>query len=323
MNKAEALSTILKCSLEYDYNLKNYNVLFIFSRDDRLSFIETRFRDSNFLHLTGVSTKMNSFDFYKACIDNKLSERDFTFSKGSTSELKLEVLHQAMLIDKTAKMIGDYLNIGVNLYTQKMTGNIHVCMGFVKDNESGFYVPNTVLKEDIRKATDPTLKLLCVLKKSVGDREYGQISSIGRGVDPKELELPEYVIGKLSDGLKERFGLPVAPKPIIESSEADKTLDAVIEILDETIAEKNEAISERNKAIAERDEALAEFKQFRSEAMANSEEFNAIMKENPALKAAFKAARERHLESKDQKPTMPDKSAPNDTQTVKPKKPKR
>ena len=105
--------------------------------------------------------------------------------------------------------------------------------------------------------------------------------------------------------------------------EADKTLDAVIEILDETIAEKNEAISERNKAIAERDEALAEFKQFRSEAMANSEEFNAIMKENPALKAAFKAARERHLESKDQKPTMPDKSAPNDTQTVKPKKPKR
>ena len=105
--------------------------------------------------------------------------------------------------------------------------------------------------------------------------------------------------------------------------EADKTLDAVIEILDETIAEKNEAISERNKAIAERDEVLAEFKQFRSEAMANSEEFNAIMKENPALKAAFKAARERHLESKDQKPTMPDKSAPNDTQTVKPKKPKR
>lgn len=109
----------------------------------------------------------------------------------------------------------------------------------------------------------------------------------------------------------------------VTQHEVDKTLDAVIEILDETIAEKNEAISERNKAIAERDEALAEFKKFRSEAMANSEEFNAIMKENPALKAAFKAARERHLESKDQKPTMPDKSAPNDTQTIKPKKPKR
>lgn len=211
MNKREALDTILKCAHQYDLHLKDHNVMFIVLEKDRsLSSIEASFREANFLHLTGVTSSLNCTDFYKACIDNMLSLEQFEFKK-ATTDLKLQVLNQAMLIDKTAKMIGEFNNSGISLYSEKIVGNISVCMSFVKNDKIGYYVPNTVLKSDVRdKSIPPVLKIACVLKKPINSPKYELITAIGRKINIKEMNLPQDIVDKLSDRLKEMFGITVA-----------------------------------------------------------------------------------------------------------------
>ncbi len=78
MNKKEALDIILKCARQYDLHLKDQNIMFVvLNKDKSISYFETFFRDNNFLHLTGVTSPLNSVKFYRACIDNMLSLNQF------------------------------------------------------------------------------------------------------------------------------------------------------------------------------------------------------------------------------------------------------
>ena len=63
------------------------------------------------LHFTGVSlsTGINANNFYRAALNNRLSENDFSFKSNHTTELKLKVLDVIMNIDVKARMIGNYI----------------------------------------------------------------------------------------------------------------------------------------------------------------------------------------------------------------------
>lgn len=226
MNKKEALDIILKCARQYDLHLKDQNIMFVvLNKDKSISYFETFFRDNNFLHLTGVTSPLNSVKFYRACIDNMLSLNQFNF-KDNTTELKLQILNEAMQIDRIAQMVGEFNNSGLSLYTQKVVGTVRVCMGLVKDSSDPFYVPNTVLKTDIRSTTiPPALKIACMLKKPIKEEKYTLITSIGRKIDLKELPISQSIIDKLSDRIKPLFGLPVTSIPEkVKSSEIAETV---------------------------------------------------------------------------------------------------
>lgn len=67
-------------------------------------------------------------------------------------------------------MIGIYDNNKIIMHTEKLIGNVFGCIGFVKDEN--YYIPNTVLREDIRNITNSTNKIVGILCKNIKDKNY-------------------------------------------------------------------------------------------------------------------------------------------------------
>lgn len=180
----EMFNIISKCLKDYDKNLKNKKVMFIIeSKDKRISKEEVFFPKSSYYHLTGVvlydkyGKKINSYDFYDLIKSQRLNLKTHKIkSKDNTTDLKLEVLPQLMRIDKMANMIGEFANFNMFLQTEKIAGNVNACMGFVRDHELNTYVPNTVLKKDIRDITNNSNKIIAILKKDLTENLYKNIT---------------------------------------------------------------------------------------------------------------------------------------------------
>lgn len=301
MDKREALDIILKCAHQYDLHLKDHNVMFIvLEKNGNSSSVEASFRDSNFLRLTGVTSPLNGSDFYRACMDNMLSLEQFDFKK-DTTELKLQVLNQAMQIDQTAKMIGDFNNSGIRLYSEKIVGTVTVCMGFVKNNKIGYYVPNTVLKSDTRdKSIPPVLKIACVLKKPINSPKYELITAIGKKINIKEMNLPQDIVNKLSDRLKETFGLTVAS--ISDREQGSPSPEKTISVS----KEKYDALLQSNLHMKEVIDTT-----------------NLVLNEHPKLKSDFREAKAETLQKRSRKEAGDPMETKTEGQKLNPHKPKR
>jgi len=90
MEKAEAISIIHRCAVLYDKNLSGKNVLFVTVNENKATCFETLFQPSNYLHLTGVKTGLNSEVFLNAAISKRLSPTDIVFDSEGYTKLKLE-----------------------------------------------------------------------------------------------------------------------------------------------------------------------------------------------------------------------------------------
>ena len=55
-----------------------------------------------------------------------------------------------MNIKKNIQMIGDFTNLGIKLYSEKIAGNTCAYIGFLADERTGLNVLNTLLNKDIR-----------------------------------------------------------------------------------------------------------------------------------------------------------------------------
>lgn len=203
MQKKEAIDIISKCSKEYKNNLENKNLLFIFGTSSDKNQFEATFLGRNYLHLTGVIPTLGRFssayDFYRTCIYNKLAESDFSFANDGTTELKLSILMRIMNIHNTAKMVGEYNSSKTLLYTEKIAGNIFGCMGFVREGE--FYIPNTVIKEDIRDVTiRPQQRMLAILRKDISEKEYKHVTYLAKGISVEKLGFSQAnQLGKINE----------------------------------------------------------------------------------------------------------------------------
>ena len=89
-----------------------------------------------------------------------------------------------MNIDKTAKMIGDYNPNKVKLNTDKIVGNVTACIGFVRSKEyPRFFVPNTVLREDIRNVIQkPVKRILATYKKTRDEHKYSSCTYMAKNI---------------------------------------------------------------------------------------------------------------------------------------------
>ena len=110
------------------------------------------------------------------CIDNTLSVEDIKPAPMMT--LKLDVLPQLMQIHKHAKMIGPFDGGKVALYTEKVIGTVKACMGFTYDEDELVFVPNTVLKEDIRSVSNETSQVVAVYSKRFDSERYDTLCYI-------------------------------------------------------------------------------------------------------------------------------------------------
>lgn len=192
MDKKEALKIMLDCAKLYHDSLENKNLLIV-SYDNRYNFIETKFTKSNYLHLTGVYTKINPNAFYNKCLQGRLSLEDFLFKNDGTTVLKLSIFPQLMNIHKNANILGKYNYSKPKLVTDKLAGNIRGCIGF--DRCGKYYIPKTALKEDIRDLIDEPERIIAIFSKDIKMELYDKLLySVRDGID---VNIPLGIIDKI------------------------------------------------------------------------------------------------------------------------------
>ena len=209
MNMAQAIQILEHCAGEYQKNLENKNVMFVFRNDRKqLEFLETTFHAKHFLHLTGIDILPNRIrsaqEFYKACLNGKLLKSDFIMEK-RTTEKKLNILSNTMKLHLKARMVGDYNFSRVKLMTDKLAGHSTACMGFRRDDEQ--YVPNTNLEEDVRNLTVKPFRIFVIFRKDISEPLYNEVCHVTNGVVYDEFKLPNIVVAKLHENILPKIDL--------------------------------------------------------------------------------------------------------------------
>ena len=138
-----------------------------------------------------IAVELFANDFYQKCLDHKLSPTDFDFAEDGTTHMKLDVLPTVISKNLQAKMIGNYDSIKPRLYTEKVAGSTNACIGFVLDQDMQQYVPNTVVKEDIRELTAKTLRVIAVYRKDLTAPIYEELTYKAKKIDFSTIDFPE------------------------------------------------------------------------------------------------------------------------------------
>ncbi len=193
MKKLENIrKTIVTCATEYKRTFSGKNYIHIYECNKSLYHIESEFLNTNYLHLTGIKTKLKPEDFFQQCVDNKISIRDIELKKDGTTELKISVLPSLKHIISCNALIGDYEQSHRRLIVDTVLGDAKKLMtiGFsLKD--TGYYVPQTLLKEDVKGLSNQLNKVVAVYSKSIDESFYNNCTFICKGTE--SLKIEEYI----------------------------------------------------------------------------------------------------------------------------------
>ena len=193
--KKEALAIVFAAADQYQENLIDHSLLFLcMDKHKRLYCVEVTFDGSNFQHLTGLDTDpavISPAHFFRLCRDRRLREADFEFAENGTADWKLDVLPRMMKNNLSANMIGMYNQSQPLLSTERVAGSVSACMGFVRNDGVGRYIPNTVLKGDIRSLVHVPDRILVTYRKSVRDTKYSEIVYATKKLDWSAVKLPD------------------------------------------------------------------------------------------------------------------------------------
>ena len=227
--KLEIVRIIQRCALLYKTNLSGKNVLFVATHENNAAFFETLFTPQNFMHLTGVKSRLSSDQFFSAAANNRLSVRDILLPNDGAVELKMDVLPQLMNIHTNARMVGDYDNLKPLLITNKLTGTVTMAMGFV--NVKDFYIPNTALKKDIREITTGAArrKVLAIFVKNKRDAKYQTLTYIAKDMTVDDSILQNIMHDKVDlHNLSASFTIPKRKKVLNKHSINNNAMGKVI-----------------------------------------------------------------------------------------------
>lgn len=178
--KPEILKIILSVAKEYDEKLNDKHFRITYQKGKNIEETVVGFRDMNFLHLTGVKTKLSAQQFYQACINAKLSERDFEIDNKGKVQQKIAVLPYLPNLLYGKCMIGDFINSGIMIRADYFVGDTRatISVGFKVGNAAD--IPVTLYHEDVRKLSHPTCKVLEIRCKKFDETEYNLSTYIGR-----------------------------------------------------------------------------------------------------------------------------------------------
>lgn len=203
MTKNEIITVVHKCACTYDTSLCNTQVMFVYyNAQNHVEFAEVRFRAHNFLHFTGLvaGKGISANTFYRQILNNKLSPNDFFVKCAFTTELKLNILPTIVKIDRTARMIGNYTGPHLELYTEKVAGTTSACLGIISKKD--FFIPNTVLSEDIRNVSQyPPGKIFAIFKMKSTERKYTQLTYIKKDLQLTKNLFPTTILSKIDPQL--------------------------------------------------------------------------------------------------------------------------
>ena len=109
-DKKAALKIMIEAVKQYEEKLNDKQFLIIYREGKDIKTVNVGFRDMNFLHMTGVKTRLSAQQFYAACLESKLSEID---NKGKVQQklmvlpylAKNQSMHKLRVSDEIFEMI--------------------------------------------------------------------------------------------------------------------------------------------------------------------------------------------------------------------------
>ncbi len=187
----------------YNENLLNKIIMFTFEnkQNKRIEYIEVLFKNSNFMHLTGIKYKYGATRFFNDCKDNRLLSSNMRIEHQGLTALKLEVLESAMAINKSAKRIGTYNDNKSNIKIERVIGNMHCWIGFsnLKQNNEKmkYYYPKTLIQDDFRKNVTEENKIIAILSKNKNDKLYNEITYLSKNTTLARLKEENQIFEKI------------------------------------------------------------------------------------------------------------------------------
>ena len=200
MDKREAVKIVTNCVKQYDAELNGRSLLLFFLENKiKANSIELVFRDEQFMHLTGLKSRgiLSAKRFYQKCLSNKLQTAEFDFSPDGTSEIKLKTLPYILCKNLHANAVGNFNGSTIKLVTDKLVGNQRAFMGFVNVYKD-YYIPNTLIKGDIRDYATNTKRIIAVFRKYQKEECYSEVTYIAPNVNWETVIFPEAFITLLN-----------------------------------------------------------------------------------------------------------------------------
>ena len=196
-DEKHALSIILDCAKAYDEKLNNKHFLIVYQEKHLIKTCCVGFRDMNFLHLTGVKTKISAQQFYSACLERRLSVKDISVDTKGKVQQKLAVLPYLSELLYNNCMIGNFINSGIAIRADYFVGDTRavISIGFREGKTAD--IPVTLYCEDIRKLSYPTCKVLAIFSKEYNMEKYNSCTYLSKGYSVEKL--PETVKVKLNN----------------------------------------------------------------------------------------------------------------------------
>jgi len=185
MDKREAIKIVENCAKQYESELNGRSLLIIYLESGtKANYLELVFRDEQFMHLTGLKSHglLSAKRFYQKCLNNKLQANEFDFSPDGTSEIKLKTLPYILCKNLHANAVGDFNGSTIKLVTDKIVGNQRAFMGFINIYKD-YFIPNTLIKGDIRDYAQKTNRIIAVFRKFQNDSAYNEITYVAKNID--------------------------------------------------------------------------------------------------------------------------------------------
>ncbi len=190
-DKNAILKIIVNAARKYEEKLIDKHFLIVYQEAGKTKTVCVGFRDMNFLHMTGVKSKLSAQQFYSACLAGKLSEKDFEIDNKGKVQQKMRVLPFLPELLYNNCMIGDFINSGICIRADYFVGNTKAVLsvGFRMGKNADF--PVTMYNEDVRKISQPTNKVLAIFSKSYNQQIYNECTYLSKGQKIDKLPVAE------------------------------------------------------------------------------------------------------------------------------------
>lgn len=190
ISSREAVKIIVEAAKQYDKKLKDRHFYIIYQKIGQIRTACVGFRDMNFLHLTGVKTRLSAQLFYSAAIFGKLSERDFSLDTKGKAQQKLSVLPYLHELFYHGCMIGDFINSGIYIKADYFVGDTKAVLsvGFRYGKKAD--IPVTLYNENVKILSRPVYRVLAVFVKRYDENIYNTCTYLSKGITLDTLKLP-------------------------------------------------------------------------------------------------------------------------------------
>ena len=203
-----AIKIVTEAAKEYEERLNDRHFMVVYQEGAETKTVHFGFRDMNFLHLTGIETTLKAKQFYRACLDHKLAERDIiNFTKGKTQQ-KLAVLPHLADVLYNNCMIGYSINNGIYIQADYFVGNTKAVLSVGFRFGKTVDYPVTLYNGDIRKMISTVCKVLAIFSKAYNDEKYNECTYLSKGqqIDKLKLDIEsQKMLGEM--GIGESKGL--------------------------------------------------------------------------------------------------------------------